>query len=63
MPFREELAAQKPHGLKEPHSDFAHSTQSKMPNKKTRKVLDNADKNIGLIKYKSVDDMFKALGI
>ncbi len=35
----------------------------KIPNAKTRKALEEADKGIGLIKCKDVDDMFKKLGI
>ncbi len=34
-----------------------------MPNKETKKTLEDADKGIGLVKCKDRDDLFKQLGI
>lgn len=35
----------------------------KVPNAKTRKVLEETDKGIGLMAFDNVDDLFKHLGI
>ncbi|EKD55074.1 MAG: DNA-damage-inducible protein J [uncultured bacterium] len=35
----------------------------KIPNVKTRKTLEETDKNIGLVECKNVDDLFKKLDI
>lgn len=35
----------------------------KIPNAKTRKVLEETDKGVGLIECKDIDELFKKLGI
>jgi len=35
----------------------------KIPNAKTRRILDETDKGIGLVKSKNIDDLFDELGI